>query len=378
MQYWQRKVEQSGFSNVLNNVNDLLLPTSGLLGSTLIKISGSAVSGLGANGGAWRLIDFLSKVEVIVNGSVICKSFDGFTGQGVATFDQGVTPPADWRNYATNTMYDWVLINYGRFFKDPTYQLDLSKYDNVHLKITNNATSASLGDFTTEIVNFYLKDKKGGQVSPGYMRTEEWRIWTTIADNWQYLKLPVEYPIRRILLRATPSVDANNIESANMKDLMDRVQLYFKTGDLTVQDQGIEDIMRENYLEVGKSFSQFGSEYMNAGKGVRIDLGYVLGEAHGAGTQAGTAATTVPTFDSARSSFTQVPQTFQADHPTDFVAHGLAPFETVVLPFDTSPDPADWLDPNAYGEVDLNVHTRNSSGAASGINKVILDRFVKY
>lgn len=379
MQYWQRKFEQNGFANTLNNVNDILLPSSGLLGSLLIKISGAEATGLGASGGAWRLIDYLSKIEVIVNGSVVVKSFDGFTADALATLDQGVMPPSNWRNYATNVQYDYVLINFGRKLWDTMFQLDLSKYDNVHLRITNSATTASFSDFTTTVVGYYLREKSGGQASPGYFRTEEWRRWTTVADDTQYLRqFPTEYLVRRIMLRAVPSVDGNNIASTGMHNLMDSIQLYFKTGDITVYDGSLEMLIHDNYLGRGATNLIGSSPYHTSGKGVRMDIGRTLGIANGAGTQAGTVATVDNTFESARTDFTQVAYSFQADHPGNLLAYGAAPFEAAWFSFDDYDDPANYLDPDAYKDVQLNIHTRNLAGAASGQNTVILDRLVKY
>lgn len=379
MQYWQRKFEQNGFANTLNNVNDILLPTSGLLGSLLIKISGAEATALGATGGAWRLIDYLTKIEVIANGSVVVKSFDGFTAQALATLDQGVMPPGNWRNYATNVQYEYVLVNFGRYFWDKLFQLDLSKYDNVHLRITNSATAASFSDFTTSVVGYYLREKVGGQLSQGYLRTEEWRRWTTVADDTQYLRqFPTEYPVRRIMLRATPPLDASNIAKTGIHNLMDSIQLYFKTGDITVYDGTLEMLIHDNYLGRGATNLVGASPYHTSGYGVRLDIGRTLGIANGAGTQAGTVATVDNTFESARTDFTQVAYSYQADHPGNLLAFGAAPFEAAWFGFDDDDDPANYLDPDAYKDVQLNIHTRNAASAAGGQNMVVLDRLVKY
>lgn len=378
MQYWQRKVEEDGVANTLGNVHELLLPSAGLLGSLLIKIGVTDATGLGQSGGAWRAIDFLSKVEVMLNGSTVCKSFDGYTAMVLGAMDQKVIPPGAWRNYATNIQYQYVLLNFGRRMFDPTYQLDLGKYDNVYLKITNSGAVASISDFTTSVIGFYLKEKNGGQMSPGYMRTEEWRTWTTVQDETKYLKFPNEYKIRRILLRATPGLDGSNVENTNMANLMDNVLFTLKTGDIRLHDAGIADLMRDNYLSKGANWTTQGVQYMSADKGVRVDLGYVDGGAWGAGSLDGSGAGTIATMEASRTSFTQKPETYEADNPIEFIFHGIAPFQTAWFEFDQDDEPSTWLDPEAYKDVEMNIHTRNASSAASGVNKVVLDRFVSY
>jgi hypothetical protein len=57
---------------------------------------------------------------------------------------------------------------------------------------------------------------------------------------------------------------------------------------------------------------------------------------------------------------------------------GQAPHNLALYRFDTDPDPATWLDPNARKTVSLDIHTRNQASAASGVNAIVLDRFVRY
>ena len=66
--FWQKEVIRESVAMTLNDTYNLDLPDFGLLGSMLIRISGAEVSGLGQSGGAWRIIDFISKLEVILNG----------------------------------------------------------------------------------------------------------------------------------------------------------------------------------------------------------------------------------------------------------------------------------------------------------------------
>lgn len=371
--YWQRKLERSGDSMTLNNTYKLLLPYQGLLGSLLLKLSGGEVSGLGANGGSWRIIDYISQVQIVVNGSVVIKSLTGYELQAAAFFDQGVIPPGDWRNYASNTQFEDCLLNFGRWFKDQNCGLDLSKYSSVELWITNTATASEFSDLAVTVDAFYLMDAPAAQF-PYYMNTQEWAVWTTVQDEWKYWNLPTEFPIRRILLNAIHAVDANNIATGAMADLMDEIKFFLDTGNVTVFDQSLDYIIRENLLEQGKHVVTGGWPYINNSKGIRMDVGSVLFAAGIMGTQAGTIATVDPTIDSARSDFTQVGYSYLADHPMGLVTFGMAPFETGLIQCNIDDDVASYLDPNARKTVQLNVHTRNSSSAASGRNAIILDR----
>jgi hypothetical protein len=381
MKYWQRNYEASAQALTLNNIDTVPaphLPDAGFLGSLLLRFSGSEVSGQGQSGGTWRILDYISKIEVLLNESVVCKSLSAKVVKALTFLDQGVYPKGRWQNYASGTQWDWLLINFGRRMFDQDYGLDLSKYDSVKLRITNTATSSTWSDITVAAIGIYQKDTAGPVASRGYLRTEEWKSWTTVADETIYSDLPTEYIIRRILLQAIPSLDANNLNATGMHNLMDSILMSLKTKDITVFSGALQELMRENHLDLGKELITAGAEYMTAGKGVDVGIGYVSGGAWAAGASGSTGASTVPSWEAARTDHVQKPATYEADHPSNFIFTGIAPEECAFFRFDQQDDPATWLDPAEMKTVKCDIHTRNSSSAASGTNKIILDRLVKY
>lgn len=373
--YFQREYVRENVAMTLNNTYRLDLPEHGMLGSLLIRVTGSQVSGLGASGGSWRISDFISLIEVIVNGSTIVKSIPGQIAQLLAVLDQGVMPPDAWRNYATNTQQAYFLINFGRWLFDPDMAFDLGRYDDVELRITNTATAAEFSDLTVSALGYYMR----GDIVPalpGYHRTEVWRSWTTVQDETTYLTLPTEHRIRRVVMQMIPDLDASNVEETNMANLADDIEYTFRTGETRVYKGGLDDLMRENYYDHGLPLLASGSHYMSADKGVDISLGYVLGGAWGAGSQDGAGAATIATMESARTSFTQKPETFEADSPMNFTFNGIAPFEAAWFRHDYDRNPLNYLDPREEDAVELDIHCRNAASAADGTARVILDRYV--
>lgn len=375
--FFQREYLREAVSMTLNETYRVDLPEHGILNAMLFRISGGQASGYGQDGGDWRIIDKISKIEIILNGATICKSFTGIMAHAVSFYDQGVPAPDTWRNYATNTQWCYILVNFGRWLYDTEYGLDLSKFDNVELTITNTATSSHFSDLTISVLLFYLREPVVATMA-GYLRTEEWRSWTTVANATEYLDLPTEHILRRIILQAIPNVDGNNIEKTGMHNLMEDIALNLDTGVIRVYKGGLDDLMRSNLWEYGKPIITGGFPYLNPDKGYDIGLGYTLFGAAGAGSQDGAGASTVPTIESGRTSFTQKAETFEGDHPMCAIFSGVAYCGTAVFRFDYLPDPTTWLDPAARKTVQLNIKTRNLSDAADGTNKVILDRLVKY
>ena len=374
--FWQREYVREAVSMTLNDTYRLDLPEHGLLGSLLLRISGAQASGYGQTGADWRIIDELSKLQILLESSNICKSLTGYEVQALAFYDQGVMPPDTWRNYATNTQWCYLLLNFGRHLHDLDYGLDLAKFNNVEFQLTNTATSSDFSDLTLSVLAHYLRDASPSQFK-GFLRTEEWRSWTTVADETKYSDLPTEFPIRRVMLQAIPGVDGSYVENTGMNNLMDDIELALDTGVTRVYKGGIDDLMRENYYDTGKVVLKGGFPYQSADNGIDISMGYVTEAIVGAGSQDGAVAATIATLESGRTSFTQKMETYEADSPGCLLVNGLAPFMTALFRFDHSPNAADWLDPAKRASVQLNIHTRNASSAASGRNAIVLDRLVR-
>lgn len=375
MAFWQSEYIREGASMTVAQTYILDLPEFGLLGSLLLRIEGTDVSGYGQSGGAWRVVDEISKVEIIANGATVLKSLTGKQVQALSALDQCVMDPSNWRNYASNTQMCYMLINFGRWFKDPEFGLDLSRFSNVQLKITNTADGTTdFSALTVSVQGIYLRDSGAGAFG-GLMRTEEWQAWTTVSNEVKYLNLPTELILRRILLQAIPAVDGTTkVATANMANLMYDVDLSFDTGKIRVFKGGIDDLMRQNLYENYAPFLIAAQPYMNADRGIDVSLGYVLGAVGGAGSKDDGAAATIPTLEDALTSHTIKAETYEGDHPIQVLASGMAPYCVAQFRFDYDPNPATWLNPDQRKTVKLDITTRSGAAYASGRNAVILDR----
>ena len=266
-------------------------------------------------------------------------------------------------------------MNFGRKVYDLEAGLDLNDFKTVELKLTNDATASEFTDLTLSVMGMWAREHEGGF---GYfMRTEEWRKWSTVQDATQYLELPSQYTIRRVILQAIPNVDVDNVALTGMHNLMDDVSLTMRTGQTRIYKGGIDDILRLNLFRYGRNLFTGGFPYIQAGKGINMGLGYTNMAAFGAGGQVPGVANAIPTMESGQTSHTQKPLTYDADHPIALIVGGMAYHNTCVFGFDYVPDMATWLDPSKDATVKLDIHTRDIADAAGGTARVILDRAVK-
>jgi len=375
--FWQHEYIRDGASMTLAGTYKLDLPEFGLLGSLLVRISGAEASGYGQGAQDWKIIDEISKVVVLGDASTVIKSLTGYQVKGIEWFDQGVMAPGDWRMYATNEQREYMLINFGRWYGDTEYGLDLSKFNNVEIQITNTATSSDFSALSVSIMGAYLRDAPASQFK-GHMRTEEWKRWTTVAAETVYNDLPVNYPMRRVFVQALPDKDANYLNECAMEYVMSDIDFTLDTGQVRVWKGSIRELMRLNLLAMGRPAFVAGQTYQTADYGTDIGLGRIHGVALAPTTKDGAVASAIATLKADELNGTITPEVYTGDEVFSVLAEGFAPFYLAVFDFDLGYDPTTWLDPNARKTVKLDIETYNDSTAADGTAAIILDRLVRH
>lgn len=374
--FWQKSYVRENESMTLNQTYLVDLPEHGLLGSLLIRISGTQKSAYGQDGGDWRIVDKITAIKILGDQSTIIKSLTGYQAQGVSAYDQGVMSPSMWRNYAAAVQYEYLLINFGRWFGDTEFGLDLGKFRNVQLQVTNDASSSTeFTDLSISIMGYFLRETPSSAFL-GFMQTENWREWTTVSDETKYLELPVDRLIRRLFLQAVAPILAT-LDTTGVHNMMDDIDLSLDTGVIQVYKGGLDDLLSDNLYMNGRPWLSWGSPYMNADKGIDMGFGRTIGFVAGPSSADGAGAGTILTPEGGNTNRRQRMETYEADHPAQIVVCGEAPFGLALISFDLDWTPEGWLDPEARKTVKLNIHTRSGSSYAGGTNAVILDRLVR-
>ena len=377
--YYQRDYIRESATLTRDDIYRLDLPKTGLLGSLLLQVSCALTSNAFVNGGAWRIVDYIDKVEIVANGSTVIKSISGQCLQALMYYDQGVFSLDKLEAYGESVQRAFFLLNFGRKLFDTDMYLDLSKFSSVELRITFSGTSTQFsGDGSLNILAYYLRGA-GVPTPKGYLRTEEWRRWTTVSDEWKYLDLPEELPLRRVVVQAEPDLDASNVAEAKLYNVAYELQLMLQTGGNTVFNGKVQELMRDNILDAGAYALSAYNWYGNADKGFWNGLGYVHAIANSPFSADGSYASTVPTIKGPNGDDpTTGYESAEADVTYSNIALGLCPHNTLLFRFDQNPDPRTWLDPAAERVVNLNIHTRSGSAYADGTIRVVLDRLVEY
>lgn len=371
--YFQDEFLRESDTMTRNSTYRILLPEQGLLSSLLLRLQANCTSGATLADPLWRIQDHISLIEVIGNGATVIKSFTFKHAAFLNWLHQGVVPPANWRNYATNTQREYVQLLFGNKHKSLTHGLDLGKWDSVELRVTNTATATYYGtDFTITSLGTYLRDASG--FPGGYIRSELWRQWTTVVGQTVYTILPSEFPISVIGLRALPHA-TNGLSDDNFYDLMDDVDFSIAGGTKRVFKGHMSSLNALRYLDCGYPVLTSGLVDATADRGVDFGIGASFGWATTPSSKDGTVSTNVGTEVSDATTSTVSFEARQADHPVEFIHMGMGFQNTVPLVDVEDLNPDLMVDPKRDGECRLNIQTLATS-TAGGTNEIILERVV--
>jgi len=377
--YLQQEYIREGVAITRNDTFKLDLPDSGILSSLFLRIDGRvAVGNPMGELAAWRQLDYLDKFTILLDGATVCKAVSGMEAQYIGSLDQKVMPPQ--RDYESSQPYvsTFVILNFGRFIGDTDFALDLSRFDSVELQLKNSCPVAYFQDeMKVTILAYWMRELPGTPV--GYIRSEEWRSWTTVLDETMYLDLPTAYPIRRVILQLIPAGDdTTHADKTSMFNLADDVEFLLKTGLVRLYKGGIDDLARHNLLTTGLAAEYMGETYHAANRGFRLGPGVCRAFADATSTGAAGAPAVISGCHDWQGKGTGQMKAYTADETMFWIAKGLALHYCVLFPFDHNPNPMYWLDPEAQKTVELNIHTRNAASAAGGTINVVLEQLVRY
>ena len=144
----------------------------------------------------------ITKIE-LVDGSDVLHATSGFENQGLVIFDRK-TPTCLEGVFLINVPQDSMYgIDFGRWLFDPELALDCKRFLMPQLKITYNSLVSDTGATLPKLAVWaYVFDEK--VISPvGFLMSKEHHSEACPAANaYKYVDLPLDYPYRRIMLRA--------------------------------------------------------------------------------------------------------------------------------------------------------------------------------
>jgi len=139
----------------------------------------------------------------IVDGSDVLHSSTGFENQALCIFDRKT--PTMWNGVAliNNAQESMYGIDFGRWLFDPELALDPKRFAMPQLRVTYNSLLSDTGATVPRLMALaYVFDEK--VINPvGFLMSKEHHSEAAPALNaYKYVEMPIDYPYRRLLLRA--------------------------------------------------------------------------------------------------------------------------------------------------------------------------------
>jgi len=369
---------QAGFT--IGSTYKIDLPAQGSLSWLAYTIEASQAAGAPFQSsavGKWRIVDEISNVIIRANGRSDIVNVPGRILNYLTFLDQKLPAYDRIREYSAASQIARGRVNFGRYMWDPLFVLDLAQFDNIEFNLTNTMSSTYWGTSPTVTIELGFLDGVGKPAGTKFFRKELWRTYTTAQDGREYLELPTGLPIRRVGLQADSALDATyGTADTAIRNLLYDIKMSFKSGQVIPFDGRFEDLYHHILFEKGVLPMTFGAVYHTADYGWRSGIGDVRAFAAISGARDGAVSATIPTREGDNSNDIQKLEAYEGDSPVDWIAFGAAYENCVHFDFGKNYPELPLLDASRTGEgvVELELHTRNSSSAASGTIRAFYDR----
>ena len=346
------------------------LPDAGKITGMLLRITADCAT-INAQEVS-KLVDAISKIEVIVNGSRELHSYSGQIAQAMAFYDTGMNPIDKLTEYASGMQRCIIPIHFGEYLGDPDLGLTCENYESVRLHVTNDMNDTYWDNLSIKAHYIKLDGEVSGLFGRGVLGKEEYKKYTTAQDGREYVDLQEEGLLRRIILQGIPDRSSNK-DKCDFRDLFYDIKYTGKSRAVNFFDSDLDRLLWWNAYEYGNDVISHGQAYRAADDSYQHGSGMLLAAALGSSSADGSGSSTVPT-KSGDDDGSLLFESYEADSPIDFLTKGVGIFHTGVFRHDRMADLSDYLDMTAWKTLTLELHTRNSSSAASGDAKVVTER----
>ena len=267
-------------------------------------------------------------------------------------------------------------IYFGRYFGDTEYFLRGGIFNKLELNVTNgdSATGNYFDAGTLEVRSYQFKDHA---LSPtAVLRPKQIKSWTPPSATASHTEtLPDKWRIEKILIEAQPTYQDRTTDlTAEYWELLDKIKLTFKGGDVVVFNDDTEELAWRNALVYGLART---SGYFTGQENDFVDsgLGYRRG-AHATLAQDASAAGLEPEIlKNTTQKLKWLQQGTAADTDYYWEAWGQAYLDTVI--FDWAPDGnmANLYDPAVYKKGQLKLTAGSTAGK---INIMVVEEVTSF
>lgn len=299
--YFKDQRYEKAKASTLAATHTVELPDSGLLDaiSMYFRITNAAdMSGVGPT----NIHNHLTKIEVIGDTDKTLFSMRAECAIAKAFRKMGALPPFKQDEYNGKSQDMLIPLFFGRKYRDGKYALDLSAWDKVELKVTNDFTTSLItaGSLSMETRLCTIEDTT--ETHAKFLKQWEYEADKPDADG-DYLrpKLPTRGLLRSLMIQLDPDLTALTAQVAqDPAGDSYNWKLWFRDRALTIFDHRPRDIMRDEHRRIGIGNSNV-KAYPSTTKYTDLHWAEVLGVSYaGCGDSADA---TLPSVEDSRDRF---------------------------------------------------------------------------
>ena len=176
---------------------------------------------------------------LVCDGADVLFCMNGQDAQALAYYQTGLVPGAMINYELGQWSMQIASIYFGRHMWDEVMALDPRRFSNIQIKITHNlANGGSTGTVADLSVYAHVFDEKVVQPK-GFLLNKEIYSFLPVASAWNYIDVPVDYPIRAVMFGANECEDGPEYN-------LNRVRIHEANGKHILVDSAMERYLFQN------------------------------------------------------------------------------------------------------------------------------------
>lgn len=256
------------------------------------------------------------------------------------------------------------IIPFGRFLGDPEYALDPSKYKNPKIEIEHSYTTGGLGTPSAATIQLYamMFDQKQPSLK-GFLKTKEVYSYTCTDSGVTTVELPVDLPIRTLMVQSYA-------KGKSVNDQIDSMKFSEDNDKHIIFDESTSNLVKLIFPQkafIEKMLGETNSTTQRLHYGYNCYESYMTAISTLVATDIYSIVSYGPNID--------VRSTTACEFTGERV--GYCPNGMIWMPLGNPADPTDWLMPRPDMDLDLRL-TCGSSVLASSTAQVLVQQEQPY
>ena len=266
MVYFSQVREHKDLTLTAAKTDSFDIPESGIIDAIVPLI---ATTNSSANHNEMDPFQFhhLTAIELIANGKTPLFSLTGDQLLARYFHDHGRLPAGRLDTYGSAIQYQKYPMYFGRHMKDPDYALDASKFSDLKLKITNDATTTNFSTSALYIDVDLIYHEDQPAIPTKYMLPYEYESYTPDSDTAsKRIELPDRKPMRKIWVTMDRDRSAATSKyTCHPYELINKLKYLYKSRVLTLFDEQYNRRSYFNYQDIDRpGFAAVRSNFYSA------------------------------------------------------------------------------------------------------------------